>query len=498
MKINTDSAFPGSGLPRIVRFYADDAALLAEVAGFLEAARSVRAASIVIATPAHCAGIRGLLATPGGVLYLDADATLESLLVDGWPDEQRCRAMFAPLLAGAASSSAPVHVFVEMAALLCAQGRYQAAVRLEQLLEMLCADYRLALYGAYSWRLFPDAAQAQAFEDICAGYDRAYGSTVHGANLDLKGRSLAQARREQMATAAGSEAPGFQRRSEPGEVVEGLHRVGPDGTILWADRGELQMLGYRWEEYVGRHIANFHVDVEIVDLILDTLLSGGALADQPARLRCKDGTIRHVRMCSSSSFENGRLRYGVVMTRDDTECNEGAAVLTQRERLLIDSPVAVALLMAPDLRFRLANRHFCDLFGQRQLVGKRLAEALPQLRYGAVEAALEHVFETGQAWREEELGLVLPDGGGMPVERFFNVDLEALYKTSGERHGVMTVVVDVTGNVRRRRAARTQLPQARADAGKGPAVRSGVNRPDRRSVDLAVYNKRFRLFRRST
>ncbi|RZA34600.1 MAG: PAS domain-containing protein [Lysobacteraceae bacterium] len=322
---------------------------------------------------------------------------------------------------------------------------------------------------------------------------------MHGVNLDLKGRSLAQARREQMQTATGSEALGFRRGSDQAEVVEGLHRVGPDGTILWADRGELQMLGYRWEEYVGRHIANFHVDVEIVDLILDTLLSGGALADQPARLRCKDGTIRHVKMCSSSFFENGRLSYGVCLTRDDTGHDDDAPILTQRERLLFNSPVGVALLTAPDLRFRLANRHFCDLFGQRALVGKRLIEALPQLRYGAVEAALEHVFETGHGWRKEELGLVLPDAGGMPVERFFNVDLEALYKTSGERHGVMTVVVDVTGKVRQRRTVNTPLPPARALAGQGPAlpVRSGAGRPDRRSVNWADYNKRFRLFRRS-
>lgn len=466
MENDTHNAFPGGDVPHIVRFYADDAALLAEAAGFVDTALATGGAGIVIATPAHRAGIRGLLADAGGVLFLDAADTLAQLLVDGWPDEPRLRAVFEPVLAGAAAGGGPVHVFVELAALLCAQGRYQAAVRLEQLFDCLCADYGLALFCAYPWRLFPDATQAQVFEDICAGHGRACGSTVHGADLDLKGRSLEQARREQKEVALGSGAPGpHQQKHAPGDAVEGLHRVGPDGTILWADRAELQMLGYRWEEYVGRHIANFHVDVEIVDLILDTLLSGGALVDQPARLRCKDGTIRHVRMRSSSCFEKGRLLYSACMTRDDTERNESAAVLTQRARLMLNAPVAVALFMAPDLRFRLANRHFCKLFGQRELVGKRLVEALPQLRYGPVEAALEHVFETGRPWSEEEQGLVLPDASGMPVERFFKIDLEALYRAGGERHGVMAVVVDVTKHVRKRRAGRTQAPQARALAG---------------------------------
>lgn len=491
----TSTHFPGGDAPRLVRFYADDAAMMAEVADLVAKTLAARGTSIVIATPGHCTGIRALLASPSGVLFADAGDTLSQMLVDGWPDEPPFRAVVEPLLAEAGICSGPVNVFVEIAALLCAQGRYQAAVRLEQLWESLCADHRLGLYCAYPWRLFSDASQAQVFEDICAAHGRAYGSTLQGADLDLTGRSLTQAHREQMATAPGSELREHRKVSQAGDPAGGLHHLGPDGTILWADRVELRMLGYRWEEYVGRHIANFHVDVEMVDLILDTLLSGGVLADQPARLRRKDGSIRHVRMCSSSVFEEGRLTYSVCTTREEAGRNERAADLTRRERQLLKAPVAVAFLMAPELRFRLANRHFCDLFGQRELVGKRLVEALPQLRYGAVEAALECVFETGHAWSHEEFGMVLVDARGMPAERFFKIDLEAVYTAAGERHGVMAVVVDVTGHVRTRRASRMQAPP-----GKSVHRQPGheLVGPDRRSLKRADYNTRFRTNRRST
>lgn len=40
----------------------------------------------------------------------------------------------------------------------------------------------------------------------------------------------------------------------------GLHWVGPDEVILKANRAELDLFGYRPEEYVGRHISEFHVD----------------------------------------------------------------------------------------------------------------------------------------------------------------------------------------------------------------------------------------------
>ena len=38
-------------------------------------------------------------------------------------------------------------------------------------------------------------------------------------------------------------------------AAEGLHWVGPDGTILWANQTELDMLGYSSDEYIGRNIA---------------------------------------------------------------------------------------------------------------------------------------------------------------------------------------------------------------------------------------------------
>lgn len=474
MDIDTGSALPDGDVPHTVRFYADDAALMAEAAGFIDTALAAGGAGIVIATQAHCADVRRLLANPGHVRFLDAEQALAGLLLDGWPDEARFRAAVVPLLDAAAASAGPVHVFGEMAALLCAQGRYQAALRIEQLSNGLGVDYCFAQFCAYPWRLFPDAAQAQVFEDICAEHGRACGSTVHGADHDLRGRSLAGAHREQKAVAPGGEAPWQAGRmpvprdceaGRAGDVAAGLHRVGPDGTILWADRAELQMLGYRWEEYVGRHIAHFHVDAELVDLILDTMLSGGVLVDQPVRLRCKNGAIRHVQMNSSNFFEGGRLRYSDCITRDDTERNDIAAASAQRDSMLLNAPVAVALLMAPDLRFRLANRHFCELFGQRELVGKRLVEALPQLRHGRFEAALEHVFESGQPYCEEALALVLSDAGGMPLERFFKINLEALYNDGGERHGVMAVALDVT-HARKRRAGGTQGPSVRYTAGR--------------------------------
>ena len=72
----------------------------------------------------------------------------------------------------------------------------------------------------------------------------------------------------------------------------GLHLVSGNGTILRANRAELQMLGYAAEEYVGRNIAEFHADPGTIQDILSRLSSGDQLLEYPARLRAKDGSIR--------------------------------------------------------------------------------------------------------------------------------------------------------------------------------------------------------------
>src|ERR1700712_2845628 len=48
----------------------------------------------------------------------------------------------------------------------------------------------------------------------------------------------------------------------------GLHWVGADGTILWANQAELDFLGYAREQYIGRNIAEFHADGPVINDIL--------------------------------------------------------------------------------------------------------------------------------------------------------------------------------------------------------------------------------------
>lgn len=235
-------------------------------------------------------------------------------------------------------------------------------------------------------------------------------------------------------------------------AVEGLHRVGPDGTILWANRAELQMLGYQWEEYVGRHIAEFHADPETIDYILATLLSGGELYDQPARLRCKDGSIKRVLIHSNGHFVDGELRYTRCFTRDATERHERDVALAQRDAMLLNAPVAAALLAGPELRFRLANHRYCELVDSADLIGRTFHEAFPHLAGSGVAERIARVFATGEPFQEDELALTYARARGPSFQRYFKFNLEPLAGADGKPEGVIVVAVEVTEHVRSRQA----------------------------------------------
>jgi PAS domain S-box-containing protein len=122
-------------------------------------------------------------------------------------------------------------------------------------------------------------------------------------------------------TPAVAEAP--LRRSDFEDFAEtapvALHWVGADGTILWANQAELDMLGYTREEYIGHNISQFHVDSAALEDIMTRLTRNERLQQYEARLRCKDGSERIVLISSSVLFEDQKFIHTRCITVDVTE-----------------------------------------------------------------------------------------------------------------------------------------------------------------------------------
>jgi PAS domain S-box-containing protein len=129
-----------------------------------------------------------------------------------------------------------------------------------------------------------------------------------------------------------------RRERELADFIEnasvGLHWVGADGTILWANQAELDLLGYAREEYIGSKISEFHADRDVISDILRRLMNRETLHDYEARLRCKDGSVRYVLISSNVMWEGEKFVHTRCFTRDITERKRAEDELRESRRQL--------------------------------------------------------------------------------------------------------------------------------------------------------------------
>jgi two-component system sensor histidine kinase VicK len=112
-----------------------------------------------------------------------------------------------------------------------------------------------------------------------------------------------------------------------------LHWVDKNGYVIWANQAELDALGFTKEEYIGAHINNFHADAPVIEDILTRLSNNETLHNYPARLKCKDGSLKHVLISSNVLTKDGEFLHTRCFTRDVTELvNE----MERKESLLLE------------------------------------------------------------------------------------------------------------------------------------------------------------------
>ncbi|HEY4912181.1 MAG TPA: PAS domain S-box protein, partial [Methylomirabilota bacterium] len=342
-----------NGSAHVVQFYNDEPFLLDAIGRFIGPALGAGEACLIIATASHHAQIaeqltaRGFdlsaLSERGRYVTLDAAETLSRFMVDGWPDEKRFLEVVGATVARAvAAGQVPhVHAFGEMVALLCAEGRVEAAIRLEELWNDLAKTLAFSLLCAYPLAAFRGQSSGATLLRICGAHSCAFPSEGLNGHADRLGFIVGPLQEAQAIETQGMGREIAQARlaaivesSDDAIVSKSL-----DGVVTSWNSAAERMFGWTSAEAVGRHITliipreRLSEEHEVLSRI-----RRGQMVDHFETVRItKDGRLLNISLTVSPIKDlDGRIVGASKIARDITEKKRLEAELSEKLLELAD------------------------------------------------------------------------------------------------------------------------------------------------------------------
>lgn len=111
--------------------------------------------------------------------------------------------------------------------------------------------------------------------------------------------------------------------------------------------------------------------------------------------------------------------------------------------LLMDAPAMVAVLQGTNHVFELANELYLEAIGRRDILGKPIHEALPELTGQGIFELLDNVYATGEPYYGNEVLVQLQRGNKLEGV-YFNFVYQAIKNEEGLSEGIFVHAVNVT------------------------------------------------------
>ncbi|MBK7862933.1 MAG: PAS domain-containing protein [Archangiaceae bacterium] len=134
----------------------------------------------------------------------------------------------------------------------------------------------------------------------------------------------------------------------------------------------------------------------------------------------------------------------------------------QLQRMIAQAPAAACLLVGPEHRFRIANPLYQTLVSGRAVVGKTVAECVPEIADQGFVGLLDTVRKSGAPFIGRETAVMLQPEHGAPYEVRLNFVYQPILDARGEVESIFVLAVDVTDLVRARERAE-QLERVAAE-----------------------------------
>lgn len=252
----------------------------------------------------------------------------------------------------------------------------------------------------------------------------------------------------------------------------------PNGTINIVDKNlnlvfiegrGMDELGLTPVNIIGKPILNLFDEKDrktVEDVLRQTFsgkkatvivqLQGHFYSISTIPLRDKKAGIQEIMYVTQNITETKRLEMNL------RESNEENKKLLQREQkaymeaenqrvllhnLFMQAPAMITIVRGAEYEIELINPPMEQFFGSRKLLGKKLADALPELMSQQFFPLLTSVYVTGTSYSGREVPVEVARNDDNLEEVYFNLTFQPIYDNPGEISGVLIFAYDVSAQV---------------------------------------------------
>ncbi len=151
----------------------------------------------------------------------------------------------------------------------------------------------------------------------------------------------------------------------------------------------------------------------------------------------------------------------VSYNKINSELARSKRLQRNQQLMVMEAPAIICMMRGPEHIYEMANEQYIKLIGQRDILGKPIRKALPELEGQGFFDLLDEVYKTGKSYTGKEALLKVNRINNTPENVYINFVYRASVNEAGEIEGILVYGSDVTEQVSARKKVEESEEQLR-------------------------------------